>query len=199
MNVATTGGLRPVWRASAAAGTYTTIDATICTLTRIPNCGAVTPMTRVAYSTTNTSTSDSHVRTSTSDTNRRRSGAGMRDQTSRIDVAPESRLAAIRCDVGCRPIAPATMNAIAAPAMATPSPARTPSRTPNRAISAPPNAGAMAIGIRRVMDCTVKPMVRWADGSASPMIANTVGLAALAQHITNGNAANVSAQFGDHR
>jgi hypothetical protein len=31
------------------------------------------------------------------------------------------------------------------------------------------------------------------------MIANTVGLAALAQHITNGNARNVSGQVGAHR
>src|SRR5690349_3305353 len=156
-------------------------------------------MTRVAYSTTNTSTSDSHIRTSTSDTSRRRSDSGIRDQTSRIDVEPASWLADALGDVPCSSIAPVTTNASDAPAIATANPTRTPSRTPNLAISAPPNAGAMAIGIRRVIDCTVKPMVRCADGSASPMIANTVGLAALAQHITNGNAANATTHVGAQR
>jgi hypothetical protein len=49
------------------------------------------------------------------------------------------------------------------------------------------------------MDWTVKPMVRCADGNASPMIANTVGLAAIAQHMKSGSATKVSCQLGADR
>ena len=60
-----------------------------------------------------------------------------------------------------------------------------PRANPIRARIKPPATGAITIGTRRRIDCTVKPIARRCLGRASPTTAKSVGLAMLDQAAAN--------------
>ena len=63
-------------------------------------------------------------------------------------------------------------------------------------MASPPSVGAMAIGMRRRIDCTVKPRARRSLGSASPTTANSVGLAMLDHAMTKSNPTKTNGHDG---
>ncbi len=66
-------------------------------------------------------------------------------------------------------------------------------------MTSPPMIGAMAIGMRFRIDCTVKPMARRSFGSASPTTANNVGLPMLDQAATKTSPTTSHGQLGASR
>jgi len=76
------------------------------------------------------------------------------------------------------------------------SPVWMPLMTPSEAISAPPANGAITMGTRLRIDCSVKPIARRSRGRASPMTAKIAGDAMLCQAMTNASPRNRNGQDG---
>jgi hypothetical protein len=146
-------------------------------------------MTLTAYNTRKTSTIASHVRMKTSEASSHRSCRGNACHTRPMCIGDSSGTIGMR-----------TRDATASVSMASAIDARRPSCTPPRrpkyAMASPPMAGARTIGTRRRKDCTVKPMVRFSLGRASPTTAKRVGLAMASHAITRARAANARGHAG---
>ena len=63
-------------------------------------------------------------------------------------------------------------------------------------MSMPPSVGAATIGMRFSTDWTVKPMARWREGRASPMMEKSVGEAMLDQAIAKSRPRKIQGHVG---
>ena len=73
---------------------------------------------------------------------------------------------------------------------------RTPLVRPRATMMKPPSVGAMAIGSRFNIDCTVNPIARCRRGSASPIVEKSVGEAMLDHAVTKTRPTKTQGQLG---